>query len=123
MHSLEKFPRKKDRYNKKYLGAIGKKESENDVVWIILQARQFKWKNLNILKVKGDGTDARSILYDNPNHREFFLNLTLCRTYKKQQNLCQLFSSSLQYLAQSSMVRENGMAVAKNCETVGRSKG
>ena len=32
VHSLENFPRKKDRYNKKCLGAIEKMESENDVV-------------------------------------------------------------------------------------------
>ena len=70
---------KKDRYNKK-LGAIGKRESENDVMWITLQYLQFKWNKVNIPKVKGDGTDGMSIFYDNTNHRGNFLNLALCRT-------------------------------------------
>ena len=56
----------------KKLGAIGKMESENDVVWITLKALQFKWKRVNIPKVKGYGTDTMSIFYDNPNHREKF---------------------------------------------------
>ena len=62
------------------MGAIGKRESENDVVWITLQSHQFKWKKVKIPKVKVDGTDAMSILYDNPNHKEIFFNFTLCRT-------------------------------------------
>ena len=56
----------------KKLGAFGKMESENDVVWITLKALQFKWKRVNIPKVKGYGTDTMSIFYDNPNHREKF---------------------------------------------------
>ena len=62
------------------MGAIGKRDSENDVVWITLQARQLKWRKVNIPKVKGYGTDAMSIFYDNPNHLESFLNLTIFRT-------------------------------------------
>ena len=69
MHYLAKFHQKKDGYNKK-LGEIGKREYENDVGWITLQARQFKWKKVNIQKVEGDGTDTMSIFYNNPNHRE-----------------------------------------------------
>ena len=42
VHSLANYSRKKDWYNKNNLGTIGKKESENDVVWITLQARQFR---------------------------------------------------------------------------------
>ena len=42
VHSLETFPLKKDMYNLTKLGSIGKMESENDVVWITLQAHQFK---------------------------------------------------------------------------------
>ena len=71
MHSLAKFPRKKDQYNEKRLGVIGKREYENDVVWITLQDRQFRWKKLNIPNVKGDGTDAMSIFYNIPNNRDF----------------------------------------------------
>ena len=52
-------------------------ESENNVVWITFQARQFKWKKLTIPKVKEDGKEYMSIFYSNPNHREKFLNLTL----------------------------------------------
>ena len=62
------------------MGAIGKREYENDVVWTTLQACQFRWKKVNIPKMKGDGTDTMYIFYDNPNNREMFLNLTLCRT-------------------------------------------
>ena len=54
---------------------IGKREYENDVVWIILQAHQFKWKKLIITEMKGDGTDLMSIIYANPNHREKFFKL------------------------------------------------
>ena len=63
---------KKDGYDKKLLGEIGKRESENDVVWITLQDRQFKWKKVTIPKVKEDGTDLIYILYANTNHREKF---------------------------------------------------
>ena len=56
----------------KKLVTIGKRESENDMVWITLQARQFKWKKVNIPKLKEDGTDAMSIIYENPNHRRKF---------------------------------------------------
>ena len=72
---LGKFSQKKDRYNKNILGAIGKKESENDVVCITLQDRQFKWKKVNIPKVKEYGIDAMSIFYDNPNDRGKFFKL------------------------------------------------
>ena len=51
------------------MGAIGKREYENDMLWIIIQARQFKWKKVNIPKVEGDGTDTMSIFYKNPNNR------------------------------------------------------
>ena len=64
-------------------------ESENDVVWITLQAHQSKWKRVIIPKFQGDGTYLMSIFYADPNHREKFLNLTLCRTRKKQQHTCQ----------------------------------
>ena len=57
------------------MGAIGKRESENDVVWITLQARHFRWKKVKIPKLKGDRTDAMSILYDNPNHREIVFKI------------------------------------------------
>ena len=66
------------------MGVIGKREYENYVVWITLQDCQFKWKKVKIPKVKGNGTDAMSIFYDNPNHREMFLNLILCRTQEKK---------------------------------------
>ena len=69
VHSLANTPWKKDRYNEKNLGAIGKREYENVVVWITLQARQFKWRKVNISKVKGYGTDFMSIFYNNTNHR------------------------------------------------------
>ena len=72
VHSLENPPRKKDRYNKKILGAIGKREYENDVVWITLQACQFNWKKVNIPNLKGYGTYIMYILYANPDHREKF---------------------------------------------------
>ena len=42
VHYLANFTCEKDRYNLKQQGAIGKGLSENDVVWITLQARQFK---------------------------------------------------------------------------------
>ena len=84
----------------KILGAFGKRESENDVVCITLQVLQFKWKKVNIPKVKGDGTDLMSIFYANPNNRETFLNLTLCRTRGKQQHMCQFLSCCLKSLAQ-----------------------
>ena len=47
-------------------------KSENDVVWITLQARQFKWKEVKNPKVKRNGTDAISIFYKNTNHRGKF---------------------------------------------------
>ena len=51
------------------MGAIAKRKSENGVVWITLEARQFKSKKVIIPKVKGDGTDLMSIFYANSNHR------------------------------------------------------
>ena len=70
--SFANLPRKNNRYNKKTLGAIGKREYENDVVWITLKARHFKWKKANIPKVKGDGIDTMYIFYANPYHRGSF---------------------------------------------------
>ena len=55
--------------------AIEKKESENDVVCITLQAQQFKWKNVTIAKLKVDGAKLMSIFYADPNHREEFFKL------------------------------------------------
>ena len=51
--------------------------------WITLQALQFRWKKVNIPKVKGDGTDAMSILYDNTNNREMFLKLDTVQDIEK----------------------------------------
>ena len=45
------------------------------MVWITIQFRQFRWKKVKIPKVTGDGTDAISIFYDNPNNRGEFLKL------------------------------------------------
>ena len=56
-----------------FLGAIGKRESENDVVWITLQAHKFSWKKVNIPKVKVYETDEMSIFHNNPNNWEKFL--------------------------------------------------
>ena len=75
------------------LGAIGKREYENDVVWITLQYRQFKWKKVKIPKVKGYGTDAMSILYDNTNRRETFFELDIVQDIEKQNNICANFLS------------------------------
>ena len=72
VHSLENNSRNKDRYDRKLLGAIDKRESENKVVWITLQALQFKWNKLTIPKFKVDGTDLMSKFYVNTNHRFFF---------------------------------------------------
>ena len=48
VHYLVNFSLKEDRYDKKVLGSIGKRESEDNIVWITLQARQFKWKKVTI---------------------------------------------------------------------------
>ena len=93
------FP-KKDRYDKKLLGTIGKRVSENDVVWITLQTRQVKWKKVTIPKVKGDGTDLMYIFYANPNHRGKFFKLETVQDKKKQQHMCQFLSCCLKFLAQ-----------------------
>ena len=69
------------------MGAIGKRESENDVVWNTMQVHQFKWKKVKIPKVKIDGTDIMSILYENTNHREKFLKLDTVQDIEKQQHL------------------------------------
>ena len=123
VHSLAKVSRKKYRYNKKVWVRLEKKEYENDVVWITLQARQFRWKKVNIPTVKGDGTDAMSIFYDNTNNREKFCKLDTVKDIEKQQHMCQLLSCSLQSLSQSSVARKNFMGVAQNCEIIGRAKG
>ena len=74
MHSLENFIRKKDGYDN-FLGEIGKRESENEVVWITLQARKFEWKKVTIPKLKEYETDLVSIFYADPKHRENFFKL------------------------------------------------
>ena len=106
VHYLEKFPRKKYRYNNKCLGAIEKRESENDVVWITLQSHQFKRKKVNITKVKGYGTDLMSTLYADPNHREKFFKLETFQDVEKQQHMCQVLSCYLQTLYQSFVMRK-----------------
>ena len=57
------------------MGVIGKMEYENDVVWITIQARQFKWKKVTIPKVKEYWTDLMSIFYADPKHTEKFFKL------------------------------------------------
>ena len=52
-------------------------------MWITLQSCQFKWKKVNIPKVKGYGTDAMSIFYYNPNNREEFLKLYFVQDTEK----------------------------------------
>ena len=51
VHSLEISSRKKNMYDMKFLGEIGKREYENDVVQITLQYHQFKCKKVTIPKV------------------------------------------------------------------------
>ena len=53
------------------------------MVWITLQACQFRCKTVNIPKVKGDGTDARSIFYDDPNNRVKFFKLDTVQDIEK----------------------------------------
>ena len=43
----------------------------------------FRWNKVNIPKVKGDGTDAMSIFYNNTNHREKFLKLDAVQDIEK----------------------------------------
>ena len=93
------------------------------MVWITLQSRQFKWKKVNVPKLKGSGTYAMSIFYSNPNHRETFFKFDTVQDIEKQEHMCQLFSCSLQYLDQSSVVIKNVMGVAHNCKIMGRAKG
>ena len=52
-------------------------------MWITLQAHQFKWNKVNIPEVKGDGIDAMSIFYENPNHREKFFKLDTVQGIEK----------------------------------------
>ena len=54
------------------MDAIEKRKSENEVVWISLQARQLKCKNAIIPKLKGDRTDLMFIFYADPKRREKF---------------------------------------------------
>ena len=65
------------------MGAIGKREYDNDVVCITLQTRQFRWKKVNIPKVKGYETDLMSIFYNNPNNREKFFKLDFVQDIEK----------------------------------------
>ena len=44
---------------------------------------QFRWKKVNIPKVKGYGTDKMSRFYNNPNHREKFLELDTLQDIEK----------------------------------------
>ena len=81
----------KDRYNNNFVGAIRKWESENDVVWITLQACQFNWKNANIPKVKGYGIDTMSIFYNNPNHKEKLLKLDTMQDIEKTTTHVRIF--------------------------------
>ena len=57
--------------------------SENDVVWITLQARQFNWKRVTITKVEGDDSNLMPIFYTNTNHRETFLKIDTVQDKEK----------------------------------------
>ena len=71
---MEKLPEKKIGMMRKF-GCNLKKGILKNVVWITLQDRQFKLKNVKIPKVKKDGTDLNSIFYAYTKHREKFLKL------------------------------------------------
>ena len=64
-----------------------------------------------------------SIFYYNPNHREKFLNLILCRTWTKQQHMCQLLSSCLQSLAYFFVTRKKVTGISRNDERIVIAKG
>ena len=82
------------------LGAIEKRESENDVMWITLQAHQLKWKKVTITKLKRDGTDLMFILYADPNHVDKVFRLNTVQDEEKKKHMCQFLSFCLQPLAQ-----------------------
>ena len=66
------------------MGAIGKRESENEVVWIKLRSRELNWKKVRVTKVKGYGRGLMFIFYADPNHRYFFKFETV--QYKEKKN-------------------------------------
>ena len=123
MHLLENFAQKKDRYDKKSLGVIGKREPENDVMWITLQAQQFKWNKVTITKVKEDGIDFMYILYAYSKHRENFFKLETVQEQDKKTTHVPIFSCCLKSLAQFLVIRKKVVGAARNCDSMGRSKG
>ena len=88
---MENFPPKTDRYDNKCLGAIGKREYENDVVGITLQALLFKWKKVSIPKVKGYGIELMSIFYAYNNHREIVFKPDTVKDEEKTKTYVPIF--------------------------------
>ena len=53
------------------------------MVWITLQARQIRWKKVNIPKVNGYGTEKMYLFYENTNHRGNLLKLDTVQDINK----------------------------------------
>ena len=103
------------------MGAIGKREYENDVVWIILQFLQLKWERLTIPKVKEYGAYLMSILYADPNHRNFF-NPDTVQDEEKNTTYVPIVVMLTAILGPIFCDNEKVMGVAQNCERRVRSK-
>ena len=57
------------------IGAIGNRETVDDVVWISLQASNFKWKDVEIPIINDDESDTMSTFYNDMKNRDKFFKM------------------------------------------------
>ena len=57
------------------IGAIGNRETVDDVVWISLSTSHFKWKDVEIPVIQKDESDLMSTFYSDRKNREKFFKL------------------------------------------------
>ena len=78
VHSLGIYAtsaRRRDMWDKHMIGAIGNRETVDDVVWISLQASNFKWKDVEIPIINDDESDTMSIFYNDMKNRDKFFKM------------------------------------------------
>ena len=96
----------------KYWVLLKKKESENDVVWIILQSRNFEKEKETIPKVEGDVTYLISIFYADPNYREKVFKMDILQEEEKTTTYIPIFVMMPAILGPIFVMRKNW---AKDC--------
>ena len=111
--------RKRDMWDKHMIGAIGKRETEDDVVWISLATSHFKWKDVVIPTIESDESDLMSTFYNERKNRGKFFKLDSVQEEDRVLvNIPQVVMLPT-LLGPVFADKKNGMGAVCHCEGVG----